>query len=353
LSIARRIENPLVLIPGSDEYVQFVSRHRGALSASYRFLLPEAETVETLLDKARFAALVDELEIRAPGIAVVDAVPDAVVPDGFDFPLIIKPLNTFADNPLRQAFKVMELATWQDWKDFFSGWSAGGQVAVQEQVVGDDGDVYVYGGLWKEGRALCGFTGRKIRQSPPGLGSTVMAVCEWHEDVFEQSEALLRRIGYTGLCDVEFKRDRRDGQLWIIEVNPRQGLWHRLGRNCGIDLIQSLFRLLTGDSLPTVRQRPGISGYWSYQRRDVSRLASDLLAGRARVGAWLMPYLSFPEDAVFSWSDPGPWAGEFAQLALSLLSPKSARRRRRTLTGTPRSQGTRVADERGRPELET
>ncbi len=312
LTLARQAGRPLVAIPSSDDYVQFVSNHRDSLEPRFRFLLPEREMVDTLLDKARFAALAAKLGVPAPAFAVTEAAPAPKLPAGFRFPVVAKPLNTFKDNPLRSAIKVEEFASPEAWDRFFESWAGSGQlVAVQEKIVGEDTDVYVYGAIWNgSAEPVSAFTARKIRQFPRNYGSTARAVCEFEPTVMEMSESFLRAIHYQGLCDVEFKRDARDGTFMIIEVNPRQGLWHRVGRSTGIDIIQDTYRLLSGDTVPTIRQRAAVSGHWCYLARDIQRLKQDLKRRPASLAGWLRSYLQFPRDAVFAWSDPGPWAKE-------------------------------------------
>jgi predicted ATP-grasp superfamily ATP-dependent carboligase len=317
VGLSREVGRPLALIPSSDDYVAFVSDHRDDFEGRCRFLLPDRATVDALLDKARFAALVAELGIPAPASAVMAAEPDPDLPEGLRFPIVAKPLTTFKHNPLRKAFKAREFGDREEWNRFFAPWrGAGAQVAVQEKIVGEDDAVYVYGGLWDAaGRPVSAFTGQKLRQFPAAYGSTSRAVCRLEPEVFERSEAFLRAIGHRGLADVEFKRDARDGLLRIIEVNPRQGLWHRMGRTVGIDLVQDACRLASGERLRPIRQRAGVQGHWCYLARDLQRLRQDLRRGPRHALPWFASYIVLPTDAVFSWFDPAPWALELRRLA--------------------------------------
>ncbi len=317
LSLAAEFDRRLVVIPCSDDYVQFVSNHRDALSERCLFLLPEKEMVDILLDKAKFDRLARELDIPAPAFAVVDAGPSPALPEEMRYPLVAKPLNTFKDNPLRKKIKVEEFASPEEWDEFFAPWEgSGASVAVQEKIIGDDTDVYVYGALWgPDAKPVSRFTGRKIRQFPKTYGSTAVATCRLEPEVVEKSEAILRSIKYRGLCDVEFKRERRDDKLRVIEINPRQGLWHRMGRLAGIDIVQDTYRLLAGESVAPIRQRPGNAGRWCYFARDIQRLKQDIKrTGLSSIPAWLGTYVTLPRDAVFSWNDPWPWASELWHL---------------------------------------
>ena len=78
---------------------------------------------------------------------------------------------------------------------------------------------------------------RKIRQHPPRFGTACLAEAIPAPGVVARSRAFLQSIGYQGLVDVEFLSDARDGELKVIEVNPRIGLQHALAARAGADLI--------------------------------------------------------------------------------------------------------------------
>ncbi len=314
IRLAQDVGGHLALFPCGDRTVRLCCNHREALSRHYRILLPHAELVESLINKSRFAELAARIGTAAPPHAIIEPSPGAAAVCGLRFPIIAKPLNLPGDDPVRTAFKAKVFDHPAAWDAYFADWSKGGRVLVQERIVGDDTDIFFYGGAWIEGRPICGFTGRKLRQHPRGLGSTVMAACERNETVRRLAEQFLRDVRFTGLCDVEFKHDRRDHRHYIIEVNPRQGQWHRISRSCGIDLIQAAYLSLAGVERDWPAQPDGCSGYWSYQFQDVARLVDDWRHGDRSVTRWFRPYLSMPQDGVFNWRDPRPWAMEFAGL---------------------------------------
>lgn len=325
LNLANDIGGPLALFPCGDRTVRLVSKYRDALSRFYRTLLAEPGQIESLVNKARFAGLAKCANALTPNDAVVNPAVNAAAAAGLRFPIVAKPLNLDGDDPVKRAFKVRLFNTSGEWDTFFAHWNQGGQVLIQERIEGNDTDICFYGGVWKNGSPICGFTGRKIRQQPKGHGSTVMASCERIDDVKHLAEQFLQNIRFTGLCDVEYKRDRRDGRYYLIEVNPRQGQWHQIGRLCGIDLIQAAYHALSGLNSVWPEQPIGCSGRWSYQFQDVARLVDDWRRGDLSLARWIRPYFSLPRDGVFNWGDPRPWAMEFAEWTLNKLKSRSSR----------------------------
>src|ERR1035441_7515271 len=49
-------------------------------------------------------------------------------------------------------------------------------------------------------------------------------------------DGFLRSIGYIGLCEIELKRDQRDGRVKMIEANPRYSVTADAAPYAGVDL---------------------------------------------------------------------------------------------------------------------
>jgi hypothetical protein len=56
------------------------------------------------------------------------------------------------------------------------------------------------------------------------------------EEVDTVCDRLLRGVGYVGLCEIEVKRDTRDGRVKMIEANPRYSVTADAGPYAGVDL---------------------------------------------------------------------------------------------------------------------
>ncbi|HET7555844.1 MAG TPA: hypothetical protein VFJ75_09355, partial [Gaiellaceae bacterium] len=106
--------------------------------------------------------------------------------------------------------------------------------------------------LRADGEPLGLFSGRKLRQTPPGVGTCRVGEAVWVDEVVESGLELLRALGFHGLSQVELKRDLRDGAYKLMEVNPRLFQWHGLAAACGVDLPLIAYRDLTGEQVEPV-----------------------------------------------------------------------------------------------------
>jgi predicted ATP-grasp superfamily ATP-dependent carboligase len=169
-----RSPEPLPLFYGSDESLDFVSRHRRELAPHFSFLLNDERLTAALSDKARFNQLTAEAGIAAP--ATLD---DTHELDELRPPLLVKPKRKVRWKTLQKALfagegkaRVFSDAdelradpAFQQYRD---------DLVVQEYIPG--GEVYSYH-AFADAHAgeLAGFCGRKDRSLPLVTGGRARA----------------------------------------------------------------------------------------------------------------------------------------------------------------------------------
>jgi D-aspartate ligase len=218
------------------------------------------------------------------------------------FPVIVKPDRSveFKRRFRRQAFRCDTPAELEEAVAMTEEFGA----IVQEFVPGGDDALYTVGSyLTRDGRALGVFCGRKLRQTPPGIGTCRVGEAVWVPEAVDAALRLLREFGYHGLSQVEFKRDPRDGHFRLMEINPRLWQWHGLAAACGVDLPRLAYEDLTGATPPEAKM-DGFGKRW----------AITLLPGE-RPAPQRPPYV----DAVFARDDPKPGVVHLARVVRSAL----------------------------------
>jgi predicted ATP-grasp superfamily ATP-dependent carboligase len=100
----------------------------------------------------------------------------------------------------------------------------------------------------RDGALLGRFCSRKHGEYPEPFGDgLIVETVECDEDLVEQAVELLRKLGYWGICDIEFKLDERNGRYKLLDANPRVWLWMGLGAMSGVPLALHAYALATGD----------------------------------------------------------------------------------------------------------
>ncbi|NJM29023.1 MAG: hypothetical protein HC855_01780 [Rhizobiales bacterium] len=190
------------------------------------------------------------------------------------------------------------------------------EMMVVEMIPGPDdllSSYYTYYG--KAGEKLFGFTKRVIRRFPVNRGNTCLHETAWLPDTAAAGETFFKAAGLRGLGNIEFKRDRRDGLLKIIEVNARITAAQELVRRSGVPIDLMIYCHLTGQPLPEATQGGEGLRMW-YPLRDF--LSACQMFRRGQLSPWRylwsLPLLR-PVFPLLSFGDMGPIGGALAGLA--------------------------------------
>ncbi|MDQ3855905.1 MAG: ATP-grasp domain-containing protein [Chloroflexota bacterium] len=115
---------------------------------------------------------------------------------------------------------------------------------------------------------------------------------------------MLSSISYTGLVQVQFKHDHRDGRYKLLDINPRVWGTHALCQDAGVDLPYLLWRLLHGEQMEEVRARPGV--HWVRMSTDLLSVAHQMRAGTLSLPSYVRSLRGPLGFAIFSADDPMP-----------------------------------------------
>jgi predicted ATP-grasp superfamily ATP-dependent carboligase len=304
ISFADEQPERAVLYYSSDGSLLAVSRFRDRLGQSFRFVLPDEELLETLLDKARFQPFAEKLGLPVPRAQLLSPEKGSTPADvDLEFPLIVKPLvRSGSWSPLAEA-KALRVDTPQHLSESWPRLvEANLEVLVQELIPGPETQVesyHVY--VAEDGQVLGEFAGQKIRTHPREFGYSSALITTDHEDVFELGRKLSRRLGLRGVAKFDFKRGP-DGRLYLLEINPRFNLWHHLGARAGVNLPQLVYDDLARGFRPDKLARARVGARWCSPRHD--------LGAARREGVpflrWLAWAISCEAKSGFSRDDPLP-----------------------------------------------
>ena len=274
LELASHEPEPPVLFYENDWDLLLLSRSRDRLRPHVRLVLPDADLVEALLDKARFQELAERLQLPVPPSRRMT--PGSTSPDSIDlrFPIVVKPLTRQVATwgPISDGRKAVPVA---DRRALESLWPRleDGELLAQELVPGPETMIESYHVYVDDRGNVAGeFAGRKIRTFPSEYGFSSAVETTIREDVLEAGRDVVSRLGLTGVAKLDFKRDV-NGALWLLEVNPRFSLWHHAGARGGVNLPYMVYADLVGLARPAaVTVRPGVR--WCRLGLDVKARAA-------------------------------------------------------------------------------
>ena len=302
------------LFPTTDELVMLLARHHKSLATHYRLTIPSWETLQWVCDKRLLYRLAQELGLSQPW-SFFPRNRDDVAALQCQFPVILKPALRMEINPFTKdkAWPTRDRASLLARYDEACALVGPEMVMIQELVPGWGEAQFSYAALFSNGEPAASIVARRIRQFPMDFGRFSTYVESVDEPpVAESALRLLAAVGFTGIVEVEFKRDPRDGQYKLLDVNPRVWGWHTLGQRAGVDFPHLLWRLIKGEPLPQVCGRSGAR--WMRFSADLPMAIYEILAGRLSVRDYLRSLRVPLESAIFAWDDPLPGLLELPSL---------------------------------------
>jgi len=245
-----------VLFITSDSFLQVVSHYRGRLEPHCLFNLPTVELIEAISDKYRQYQLVKAAGIALPETHMIESSEQLeALKDTLTYPVFVKGVDvsswrTNVDGRIK-GFGVRNRAEFME--KIVPILKNGVKVIAQEIVEGPDTNNYKYCTYFsRDGVSLLGFTLRKIRQNPIRFGVGAVIESIEYPELASAGDRLFRAIGYQGVGSAEFKLDRRDGRLKLIEINPRYWQQNALPSACGMNFPLVDYLECTGQHPPRI-----------------------------------------------------------------------------------------------------
>jgi D-aspartate ligase len=320
-----------VLIPCSDNLLSAVTRLPPELAIRFPSSTPSAAVAAQLADKAKFAALLEALDVPRPRTLVIEDRNSLERFGKMQFARpFLKPVDSarFIRSYGVKACRVRDAADARAQLDRVH--ADGHRMVVQEYIPGPGSNHFLIDGFASaRGKVQALFARRRLRMFPVDFGDSTHMVSVPLADV-EPAVRSLRRIleaiGYRGIFSAEFKLDAHDGALRILEVNARVWIYVEFAGRCGVDVCTMAYRDALGLELG---DNPGY--------HSGARLVSPYLDLAAARFAWSQRQLSKAEwlrswlgaqQPHFNWTDPIPAIKDWSDLSF-----RAARRvwRRRSL----------------------
>lgn len=303
-----------VLIPCQDKSVLVLSLHRQTLDPLFAIALPENQTIETLMDKTSFLEHATRIGLSVPSYVVLESSDDVRrAVEQLTFPCILKPSirsATWDRNTKLKVFVATSPAELVDLYDRCRHWAD--VLVAQTWIPGDDSALYSFNGYFDaDGRPLATFIARKLRQWPPGSGSSCLGEEDRDDSVLDAALKLFGSVPYRGLAYLEMKRDPETGRQYAIEAN----VGRPTGRSAiaeagGVELLHTMYCDLTGLSLPTGRTQSYKGTKWIDLRHDLQSAFVMWRRGELTLTEWVRSYRGPKTFAVASWRDPVPFLAD-------------------------------------------
>ena len=303
----------VVLLPTSDAFFLFLSRHRARLAEKFLMNLPSEDVAESVVNKRGLYELAAANDFPFPKSCFPGTYDEALaVSDSLRYPAFIKPC-------------------WgHEWRAYFGGQHKGFKVHSPDEFLGRFREVLASGHsalvqsyitspddnlfslslyVSQAGEVWAAFPRRQIRQYPPNSGTVTLAISERHPELVASGTRFCQSIGYRGIAGLECKRDREDNQYKLLDFNPRLMLSDGLTDHCGINLPLMQYLDLT-DQKPAPRREYAEGVKWLDTIADFHAFMQYHERGELGLKDWLRSLRRARVFALFAWDDPLPFLVE-------------------------------------------
>ena len=306
------------LLPVSDITTFLVAGHRHLFPEQCGVPFPTLEALEHAADKVGVVDRAVRLGLPVPQ-SVVIAGPDAPIPAlPFPYPVVVKPRQSRVRTSAGWVSSAVSYAA--DAESLRRNLSARPAhefpLMVQERIEGPGVGVFA---CYDRGRPVALFSHRRLRERPPWGGVSVLSESAPLDPAARDAAVrLLDDLHWHGVAMVEFKRDLRDGQPKLMEINGRFWGSLQLAIDAGVDFPALLVGTLDPTAAPPapVPYHLGVRSRWFWG--DVDSLLLTLVGGR-RAPAGFRPRRLHAVAAFLAlrgrelhwenprWDDRGPW----------------------------------------------
>jgi len=347
LRLSERIGRPAVLLPTDDAGSIFLAEHGEALRERFLFPDPPRDLPRRVAGKYSLYELCREYGVPSPLAHVPDTLAAA---RGFAaearFPLIAKLTTPWAGGGLRSTSILADAGELDD--AYEASARAGVELMLQEFIPGGPGQDWFFHG-YCDGGSLCrpAFTGVKDRSYPAFAGLTSMGRSVPNPRLAAEITALLRRVGYQGILDLDLRYDPRDDQYKLLDFNPRIGAQFRIFRDAaGTDVATACYLDLTGHPVPASEQ-VNDRGF-VVENYDPIAALSYWRRGELKLRPWLRSVRAADETAWFARDDLRPFGLMCLRMGWRLATRRLGLPQGRASSTDFRFSGGRAAARNGR-----
>lgn len=310
LTIGKKIGKKSLLIQTSDNMAVFIAEYTKELSQYFIFPRNDADLIKRIISKQGMYSIANKNNVPTPLTLFPKNFDDVLeyCKDGV-FPLMLK--GIYGDK--LQARTGMKMVIVNNEEELIENYKwledpEEPNLMLQEYIPGGDDQVFIFNGYFDENsECLAAFTGYKVRQYPIHIGAASLGECKWNQEVADLTIKFMKDIGYTGILDIGYRLDPRDGKYKVLDINPRVGQAFRIfvAEN-GMDVIRSQYMDLTNQRSEEAVV-PDEGRRWIIEDYDIISSFHYFREGSLKFTEWFKSFRRCKEGAWFSWRDPMPF----------------------------------------------
>lgn len=309
-----------MLFPTNDEAVEMLCGRYEEYKERFALGVPEPRVIELFNDKRKAYQFAEASGVHCPRCWYPDTMEEVeALSEELPYPVVVKPAVMYSFHATfgKKAFRCDDAASLKaTYMRIAAKKYPLETLVVQEFLDGGAKNLYSCGVMAAGGEIIVSMQANRIRQNPMDFGnSTTYAISCYVPEIQEQTEALLRMVGYSGVGEVEWMWDAREGVYKFLEINTRAWKWHTISNQLNFSFIGKLIDYIDATHLDAARldslnidaaHLEDKKVAWCERLTDWTVVAKEILHGRMTLKEVCASYKIKHESAVWNWKDPLP-----------------------------------------------
>ena len=298
--------NGWLLLPSNDHAVLTISRNKERLEKYFKIFAPDLNILENINDKSNLLHVAEKVGVPFPRSYYAHA------PDTTDIPLSFPVLTRgrfgldFYKTLGCKAFIADDMEELRDQLLYIDRTFPIEKTLIQEIIPDDRTNKTVsFSAFCIDGEIKAYWMGEKVREHPVRFGTATFARSTFVEECHSHSVSLVKSLDYTGVCEIEYLKDPRDGRFNLIEINARTWLWVGLARACGVDFAKIVYQHVNGQLVEYPKSYK-IGLKWINRITDTYIAWKSMEKGNLTFGDYLKSNKGEKVHAIFDKNDPLP-----------------------------------------------
>ncbi|OGV98193.1 MAG: hypothetical protein A3I04_05650 [Nitrospinae bacterium RIFCSPLOWO2_02_FULL_39_110] len=234
-----------ILLTGDDYTSHVICKYQDKLKTYFNFLTQDYETFKTITNKYLLSNLARENNLKVPFTSELNGIDIK----GLLYPLMIKPKVGAGGRKQIKCLSAPQIESFiksgNNLSDYF----------VQEYVDGSVSNLYTVNLLMDRGsKPVCAFSANRLnvfRSKQISEGVTTFIKSVNLDNLINDSINFLEKIKWVGIAELEFKKDNKDGEFKLLEINPRLWSWARLASISDVNFPRYYVSTLLNENPPS------------------------------------------------------------------------------------------------------
>ena len=306
-----------IIIPTEDSAVYTLSTYKSSLEQFYSIPTAEWDVIKYAYDKKLTYNLAEKLGIPIPKTYYPTNIDDVInISNHIDFPCILKPavMHRFYNSTGKKLIKVSTKDEMIKSYTTMAQIIPPSEILIQEIISGTPKNLFSFG-CFIMNDFISGITTVKKRQIPMDFGVGTYIESVEIPELKELSLRILNKIGYHGLCEVEFIKDPKDQTYKFLEINPRSWLQITITNQTKRPLLLMVYYYFQNEidkinMIKKINSEDFLHIKWNQFWQDLYVSSKEILKGNLKFSDYLETFKGNSEFAVASWDDPLPFVCE-------------------------------------------